>query len=75
MNHSVKTRAYTKLAKWYNLIWLGLITLGSIMLLIGNLLGAHEADLSNLDMLRSVAIMLTGAVAISGILQEKPWAK
>jgi hypothetical protein len=37
----MKVRIYTKLAKWYNLIYLGIFTIGSIAYAISVLLGAY----------------------------------
>jgi hypothetical protein len=74
VNH-VRSRAYTKTARWYNLTCLAVITLGSIILVISTLLGTYETGGFTVEVFRSVAIALAGILGILGIFQEKLWAK
>ena len=78
--NSVKTRVYTRVAKWYNLVALTLISAASILGIISTLtlsiINSVEFDLAfTLEMFRLGTMAVTGIISIFGIAQEKKWAK
>jgi hypothetical protein len=75
MDNLMRTRTYTKTAKWYNLICLLLITLGSASLIISAVLYSNETRIFNVEILQSIAVAVAGFIGIVGIFQEKLWAK
>ncbi|EAW44913.1 hypothetical protein PN465_20405 [Nodularia spumigena CS-584] len=74
MVKNVRVRAYTKVTKWYNLIYVSLITVSSIIVLICTALGIYT-DVSVVEVLRLVTVILAGILAVLGIARQKLWAK
>ena len=75
MVNRMRTRAYTRAARWYNLTCLTLTTLSSISLVISTALGTYGTGVSAVEVFRSVTIAVAGILGILGIVQEKLWAK
>ncbi|BAZ40075.1 hypothetical protein NIES4101_60360 [Calothrix sp. NIES-4101] len=74
VNHTRK-RVCTKTAKLYSLIYLVLLTIGSLGFLTFTLLGIYETRVSTVEVFRSFAVVIAGILAILGIAKEKLWAK
>ncbi|KZL49378.1 hypothetical protein A2T98_13245 [Nodularia spumigena CENA596] len=70
MVNNARVRTYTKVTKWYNLIYVSLITVGSIIVLVYD-----GTDVSVVEVLRLVTVVLAGILAILGIARQKLWAK
>lgn len=71
----MSTKAYPRIAKRYNLVWLSILTLGSIGYLVLNLSGETGTGLATTEVVRSLVVMVSGILAILGIAQDKLWAK
>jgi hypothetical protein len=69
-----KIRTYTKVGKWYNLTYLGIIILSVVSRLLMIVSSANASQYS-LEVLRSLTILIVGMIAMFGIVREKPWAK
>lgn len=78
MVNRARIKAYTRVARWYNLAYLVFITIGSIGYLIFTISGVykvHGIDTSSEEIFRLVLVGIVGTIAILGIFQEKLWAK
>jgi hypothetical protein len=69
-----KIRTYTRIGKWYNLIYLGIIILSVVSRLLMIVFGANASQYI-LEGLRSLIILIVSLLAMFGIAREKPWAR
>ncbi|UKP01558.1 hypothetical protein [Nostoc sp. UHCC 0870] len=75
MIKKARARTYNKAAKWYNLIYVSLITVGSLIALVYTALGIYGTDVAFVELLRLVAVVVAGILAVLGIARQKLWAK